>query len=116
MSEAFTLGAKAGVDPAIILKVLSTGYAQTRVMDVRGPKVIHGDFDPGFKSKFHLKDLKIIAETAKNLNVPLPATSTVYQLFIALINSGRGDLDHTAVINILEELAGAVARTKSEDA
>ena len=75
MSEALVLGAKAGVDPAVILKVLGGGYAQTRVMDVRGPKVIKGDFEPGFKSKFHYKDLNIIMETAKQLNVPLPATA-----------------------------------------
>ena len=53
MAEALVVGAKAGVDPAIIIQVLSGGYAQTRVMDVRGPRVIRGDYQPGFKSKFH---------------------------------------------------------------
>jgi len=112
MAEAFVLGTKAGVDPAIILKVLSGGYAQTRVMDVRGPKIINGEFEPGFKSKFHYKDLNIIMETAKNLNVPLPATAVAHELFSALIASGRGDLDHSAVINIIEDLAKVEARTK----
>lgn len=112
MAEAFVLGAKAGVDPAIILKVLSGGYAQTRVMDVRGPKLIVGDFTPGFKSKFHYKDLNIIMETAKQLNVPLPATAVAHELFSALMASGRGDLDHSAVINIIEDLAKVEARTK----
>jgi 2-hydroxy-3-oxopropionate reductase len=112
MAEAFVLGAKAGVDPAIILKVLSGGYAQTRVMDVRGPRLIKGDFVPGFKSKFHYKDLNIVMETAKQLNVPLPATAVAHELFTALMASGRGDLDHSAVINIIEELAKVEARTK----
>jgi 2-hydroxy-3-oxopropionate reductase len=115
MAEAFVLGAKAGVDPEIILKVLSGGYAQTRVMDVRGPRLIHGDFEPGFKSKFHLKDLNIIMETAKDLNVPLPATAIIQQLFNALIVAGRGDLDHSAVITVLEDLAKVQARTQSEE-
>jgi 2-hydroxy-3-oxopropionate reductase len=114
MAEAFVLGAKAGVDPAIILQVLSGGYAQTRVMDVRGPKLIKGDFEPGFKSKFHFKDLNIILETAKELNVPLPCTAVAHQLFNALVASGRGDLDHSAVINIIEDLAKVQARTSSE--
>jgi 2-hydroxy-3-oxopropionate reductase len=111
MAEAFVLGAKANVDPAIILKVLSGGYAQTRVMDARGSKLIKGDFQPGFKSKFHLKDLNIIMETARELNVPLPCTAVARQLFNAIIASGRGDLDHSAVINIIEDLAKVEART-----
>ncbi len=111
MAEAFVLGAKAGVDPAIILKVLSGGYAQNRVMDVRGPKIVKGEFEPGFKSKFHYKDLNIIMETAKNLRVPLPATAVAHELFTALLASGRGDLDHSAVINIIEDLAKIEARS-----
>ncbi len=112
MAEAFVLGAKAGVDPAVILQVLSGGYAQTRVMDVRGPKIIKGEFEPGFKSKFHYKDLNIIMDTARALNVPLPATALAHELFNALMASGRGELDHSAVIMILEDLAGVEARTK----
>ena len=69
MAEALVLGAKAGVDPAIIIKVLSGGYAQTRVMDVRGPRAIKGDFEPGFKSAFHYKDLNIIMQTATDRHV-----------------------------------------------
>jgi len=113
MAEAFVLGSKAGVDPAIILQVLSGGYAQTRVMDARGPKVIKGEFEPGFKSRFHYKDLNIIMDTAKKLNVPLPGTAIAHELFAALMATGRGELDHSAVINIIEDLAGVEARTKS---
>jgi len=113
MAEAFVLGSKAGVDPAIILQVLSGGYAQTRVMDARGPKVIKGEFEPGFKSRFHYKDLNIIMDTAKKLNVPLPGTAIAHELFAALMATGRGELDHSAVINIIEDLAGIEARTKS---
>ncbi len=114
MAEALVLGSKAGVDPQIILKVLSGGYAQTRVMDVRGPKVVRGDFEPGFKSKFHYKDLNIIMETAKELHVPLPTTAIAHELFNALIACGRGDLDHSAIITVLEDLAGVQARTRLE--
>jgi 2-hydroxy-3-oxopropionate reductase len=112
MAEALVLGAKAGVDPAIIVKVLSGGYAQTRVMDVRGPRVIRGDFQPGFKSKFHYKDLNIIMKTSNDYNVPLPATAVAHEFFNAMIASGRGDLDHSGIITILEDLAGVQARTR----
>jgi 2-hydroxy-3-oxopropionate reductase len=111
MAEAFVLGAKAGVDPAIILKVLSGGYAQTRVMDVRGPKLVKGEFEPGFKSKFHYKDLNIVMDTARDLHVAVPATAVAHELFTALMAAGRGDLDHSAVITIIEDLAGIEART-----
>ena len=112
MAEALVLGTKAGVDPEIIIKVLSGGYAQTRVMDVRGPQVIKGNFAPGFKSKFHYKDLNIIMDTARRLNVPLPATAIAHELFSALIASGGGDLDHSAVIKVIEAMAGIEARSK----
>jgi len=105
MAEAFTLASKAGVDPEVVLQVLSGGYAQCRVMDVRGPKVVKGDFAPGFKARFHLKDLNIVMQTAKALSSPLPATAIAQQLFIALIAAGNGDLDHTAVISVLENMA-----------
>ena len=111
MAEALVLGAKAGIDPSIVLQVLSGGYAQTRVMDVRGPKIAVGDFEPGFKSKFHYKDLNIIMETARELHVPLPATALAHELFTALLAAGRGDLDHSAVITVLEDLAGVKARS-----
>ena len=114
MAEALVLGAKAGMDPAIIHKVLSDGYAQSRVSDVRGPKVIQGDFMPGFKARFHFKDLNNILKTGNDYGVPLPLTSLVHELFAALLAGGKGELDHTAVITVLESLAGAEARTKPD--
>lgn len=111
MAEALVLGAKAGVDPEIIIRVLSGGYAQTRVMDARGPKVIKGDFAPGFKSRFHFKDLNIIMKTALDYGVPLPATSVVHELFAAMLAQGNGELDHSGIITVIESLAAAQART-----
>jgi 2-hydroxy-3-oxopropionate reductase len=112
LAEALVLGAKAGVDPAVIVKVLSGGYAQTRVMDVRGPRMIQGDFAPGFKSRFHYKDLNIIMATARDLHVALPATAVAHELFSAMLAQGYGDLDHSAVLKIVEGLAGIEARTQ----
>jgi len=116
MAEALVLGAKAGVDPAVILQVLGGGYAQTRVMDVRGPRVIKGDFEPGFKSRFHYKDLNIIMETARAHHVVLPASALAHQLFNALLAAGRGELDHSAVITVIEDLSQFQARTKINQA
>ncbi len=112
MCEALVLGAKAGVDPAVIIQVLSGGYAQNRVMDVRGPKVIKGDFQPGFKSRFHFKDLNIILKTGADYDVSLPVTTTVHKLFAELLDAGGGDLDHTGLITVLEKIANHEARTR----
>ena len=114
MAEAIVLGAKAGVDPAIIIQVLSGGYAQTRIMDVRGPLAIRGNFEPGFRSRFHYKDLNIIMDTAREYQAPLPATAVAHELFTALMATGRGELDHSAVLNIIEDMAGIKARTEQE--
>jgi 2-hydroxy-3-oxopropionate reductase len=113
MAEALVLGAKAGVDPAVVHQVLSGGYAQSRVSDARGPRVIKGDFQPGFRGRFHFKDLNIIMRTGNDYNVPLPVTSLAHELFAAMLAAGRGDLDHTGVITVLEDLAGVQARTKT---
>ena len=111
MAEAFVLGAKAGIDPDIIIKVLSGGFAQNRAMDLRGPLIAQGDFQPGFRGAFFFKDLNIIMQTGKDYSVPLPVTSLVRELFAALLAAGRGDLDSSAIITVLEDLAGVQART-----
>lgn len=114
MAEALVLGSKAGVDPAVIVKVLSGGYAQSRVMDVRGLRAIKRDFEPGFKSKFHYKDLNIIRETGRAYDVPLPAAALAHELFNAMMAKGRGDLDHSAVLTVIEDLAGITVKTDME--
>jgi 2-hydroxy-3-oxopropionate reductase len=114
LAEALVLGTKAGVDPAVIVKVLRGGYAQTRVMDVRGPKMIRRDFTPGFKGRFHYKDLNIIMKTALDYGVPLPATSVVHELFASMMAKGNGELDHSAILTVIEDLAGVKVQTKEE--
>jgi len=111
MAEALVLGAKAGVDPAIVVKVLSAGYAQSKVMDVRGPRIIQGDFEPGFRSRFHYKDLNIIREAARAFQCSLPASALAHEMFSAMLANGWGDLDHSAVIKVIEWLCKVEART-----
>jgi 2-hydroxy-3-oxopropionate reductase len=112
MAEALVLGAKAGVDPAIVVQVLSGGYAQSRVMDVRGPRIVKGDFAPGFRSRFHYKDLNIIRETARSYGCALPAAALAHELLSAMQAHGWGDLDHSAVIKVIELLSDVEARTQ----
>lgn len=114
MAEALVLGAKAGVDPAVVVKVLSGGFAQSRVMDVRGPRIIKRIFEPGFKSRLHYKDLNIIHEAARAYGLSLPASALAHELFGAMQAQGWGDLDHSAVLRVIELLAGVEVRTAEE--
>ena len=111
MSEALVLAEKAGIEPEVVLKVLGAGYAQSRVMDVRGPKVVSGDFAPGFKAKLHAKDLNIVRETARELGCALPASALAHELFTAAVANGLGELDHSVVIQVLQSLGGILPST-----
>ena len=110
MAEALVLGARAGVDPAIVVKVLSGGFAQSRVMDVRGPRIIKRIFEPGFRSELHYKDLNIVRETARAYGISLPASALAHELFGAMQAQGWGDLDHSAVMRVIELLSDVEVR------
>jgi 2-hydroxy-3-oxopropionate reductase len=105
VSEALVLGAKAGVDPEKIIQVLNGGLAASRIMELRGPGMIAGSFQPGFRVNLHRKDLGIIMETGKEYGVALPVTALVSQLFDAVAANGGGDLDHSALITAIEQLS-----------
>lgn len=105
VSEALVLGSKAGVEPARILQVLGGGLAANRVMELRGASMLAHDFTPGGRVRFHHKDLGFALETARRYGVSLPATALVDQMFASLEVRGRGDLDHSALLTYLEDLA-----------
>jgi 2-hydroxy-3-oxopropionate reductase len=105
ISEALVLGSKAGVDPAKILHVLGGGLAANRVMELRGASMLAHDFTPGGRVRFHHKDLGFALETARRYGVSLPVTALVDQMFASLEVRGRGDLDHSALLTYLEDLA-----------
>ena len=105
VSEALVLGSKAGVDPAKILQVLKGGLAANRVIELRGASMLAHDFAPGGRIKTHHKDLGIILELGRMYGVSLPVSAQVDQMFASLVTRGRGDLDHTALLTYLEDLA-----------
>ena len=106
VSEALVMGAKAGVDPRKIIEVLNGGLAASRVMELRGASMVEHNFQPGFRVRLHRKDLAIAMATGRDQNVPLPVTALVTQFFETLAATGKGDLDHSSYITLIEELAG----------
>ncbi|MFI5259331.1 MAG: 2-hydroxy-3-oxopropionate reductase [Candidatus Limnocylindrales bacterium] len=105
VAEALVLGAKAGVDPGRIADVLQGGLAATKVLELRRENMLTGRFDPGFRIRLHLKDLKNALELAREINVALPAAAEVEQLMRASAAAGRGDFDHSGLITVVEDLA-----------
>lgn len=105
VSEALVLAAKAGADPAKVREALLGGFAQSRILDLHGNRILQRNFQPGFKARLHRKDLSIILDTARELGVALPATGVVAELMNALIARGGGELDHSALVTVLETLA-----------
>jgi 2-hydroxy-3-oxopropionate reductase len=110
ISEAFVLGGKAGIPPSKILEVLSAGLGGCRLLDLRGDNILAGNFEPGGRAELHYRDLGIVLEMGRSLGVPLFTTSVVHELFGVLLESKRGDWDHTAIITIIEDLANYEAR------
>ncbi len=105
LGEALTLAKKAGLDRELTLEALGGGLAGSRCLDQKTPNYLANTYNPGFKIDLHYKDLGLIMESARALGVPLPTTAIVQELFGALRAKGRGGLDHSAVITLLEDLA-----------
>ena len=107
VSEALFLAQRAGVDPAKVAQVLGGGLAASRVLEMRGATMIERQFQPGFRVDLHRKDLGIALATGRENNSPLPVTALVSQLYDSVSSAGGGQLDHSALITVIERLAGA---------
>ena len=106
-AEAFVLGMKAGLDPAMILQAVSDGGGTSRMFEVRGPLMVSGRYDEAtMKVDMHQKDIKIIAEFADKLNCPTPLLSAAAQIYTAALAKGRAKQDTASVCAVLEEMAG----------
>lgn len=106
MGEALVLATKAGLDPDVVFQAVKGGLAGSTVLNAKAPMVINRNFKPGFRIKLHQKDLRNALLAAESLKVSLPFTGMVQQMLISLMNEGKGDLDHSAIVNFIEDMAG----------
>jgi 2-hydroxy-3-oxopropionate reductase len=107
VAEALTLASKAGVDPACVREALLGGFAQSKILEAHGEKMLEDRFEPGFRIELHRKDVGIALETARDQGVALPATAQVAELFNALIAQGSGSLDHSALVTLYRQLSAS---------
>ncbi len=105
LSEALVLGTKAGVDPELIYNAIRGGLAGSTVMDAKTPMIMAGNFKPGFKIDLHIKDLANAIETGHEVGVPLPLTTQVMEILQALKVDGKGQNDHSGIVQFYEKLA-----------
>ena len=105
MSEALVLADRCGVDSEVVFNAIKGGLAGSTVLNAKAPMVIARNFKPGFRIRLHQKDLRNALLTAESKKVALPLTSLVQQMLIALMNRGSGDLDHSAIVTFIEEMA-----------
>jgi 2-hydroxy-3-oxopropionate reductase len=105
VSEALVFAAKAGADPAKVRSALMGGFASSRILELHAERMLNGTFNPGFKIKLHEKDLNLALSSAKALNLALPNTAVAQQMFASCIAHGGGELDHSALITVIEGLA-----------
>ena len=106
MGELLVFSKKAGVDPRKVVDAIKAGAAQCWSLDVKPPRLFDGNRNPGFKAHMQLKDLKIILDTAQEYEVPIPGTLENTKLFQQMIDLGMGELDNSAVVGVIEKLAG----------
>ncbi|MCW5887418.1 MAG: NAD-binding protein [Anaerolineales bacterium] len=106
MAELLILARKAEVDPQKVVAAIRGGAAQCWTLDNKPQLLFEGKRQPGFKAYMQVKDLGIVMETAKELGMPLPATAANTQLFNAMMALGMDELDNSAVVGVMEQLAG----------
>jgi 2-hydroxy-3-oxopropionate reductase len=104
-AEALAFASKAGADPAKVREALMGGLASSRIMELHGERMIKRTFQPGFRIRLHQKDLNLALQSARSLHMSIPATALAQEMFNAVAARDGLDLDHSAMVLALEELA-----------
>lgn len=104
VSEALLLAAEGGADPAAVREALLGGFASSRILELHGQRMIDRDFMPGATSRVQLKDLRTILDSARSEQLTLPLTQRVYDEYLALVNGGNENADHSGLLLQLEAL------------
>jgi 2-hydroxy-3-oxopropionate reductase len=110
LGELLLLAQKSGVDPARVVEAIRGGAARCWALDVKPQRLFVGERSPGFKAQMMHKDLNIVLDTARAYGTPMPGTAINHQLYRAMLQMGMEGLDNSAVIGVLEVMAGEALR------
>ena len=103
VAEAFLLAKSLGVDPAKVREALLGGFANSKVLELHGKRVLDENYAPGFKTKLHAKDIRIALNSAKESNISMPGTELSDKYLQMLIEQGDGELDSSAIAKVVLE-------------
>jgi 2-hydroxy-3-oxopropionate reductase len=106
MGELLVFSKKAGVDPRKVVEAIKSGAAQCWALDVKPPRLFDGNREPGFKAYMQLKDLNIVLDTAREYDIPISSASENTKFFQQMIDAGMSELDNSAVVGVIEKMAG----------
>ena len=115
VSEALVFAEKAGADLDAVVDAISGGAAGCWTLDNRAPRMIRGNFDPGFFADYQYKDLRIATDAGEAFGAPMPATELSHELYKSMVENGMGRDDNSGVMQVLELLAGTEARVEDAD-
>ena len=104
VAEAITLCEKAGADPIKLIKALTGGWADSKILQTHGKRMIDKDFSPKGKTSTHLKDMNNILECANSYNTHLPISNLVKEMYKSLVDNGHGNTDHSSLYNEIERI------------
>jgi 2-hydroxy-3-oxopropionate reductase len=106
VAEALTLARKAGVDPAKVRAALLGGFAQSRVLELHGQRMLDRNFEPGFRTRLYHKDMGIVMETGRSAGMPLVGGALAAQLYQVAMTQGLGEKDYSVLARVVAGLAG----------
>jgi len=106
VAEAMTMARKAGVDPAKVRAALLGGFAQSRVLELHGQRMLDSNFEPGFRTRLYHKDMGIVMETGRSVAMPLLGGALAAQLYQIAMNRGFGEKDYSVLARVIADLAG----------
>jgi len=105
LSEALVFVKKQGVRPELACEAIRHGLGGSAVLSIKGPRILSRDFSGGGKLKYHMEQLSWVLEEGGKLGIPLMMTALVQQAIVELCNQGKGDLDHSVIVDFFERLA-----------
>ena len=111
VAEALVLAEAAGVDPWSAREALLAGYAASPILEGQGGRMLRRDFAPGGKARFNLKDVAALAELSDGAGVRIPVFDAAAGHIRALVDAGGGDLDHSAIVTVIERVTPAADPT-----
>jgi 3-hydroxyisobutyrate dehydrogenase/2-hydroxy-3-oxopropionate reductase len=109
-SEGLVLANKAGIKPELMIDILENSAAKSGLASFKAPFILNRDFTTHFSAKWMHKDVCFATDMARDLNVPVPASSVTENMLRATVASGRGDDDFCSAIRVLEDWTGTVIK------